>query len=143
MQTITYKNLIDTYFSDSARIFTEFFITTSFKIDEKYTLFPNIEAIYKNLIRKFDSFSTEFSIYDEDMLESLIDNTEIISYNLRSTVYHLESIKIPSYIGNICNKIHGTQQMTQMVKLLLTFAGVFGNRNKNCLWEWVRLRQMR
>ena len=135
MQTITYKNLIDsTYFSDSARIFKVNFLSpTSFKIDEKYTLFPNIEAIYKNLIRKFDSFSTEFSIYDEDMLESLIDNTEIIGYNLRSTVYHLESIKIPSYIGNICIKIHGTQQMTQIVKLLLTFAEYSGTGIKTAL----------
>ena len=135
MQTITYKNLIDsTYFSDSAKIFKVNFLSpTSFKIDEKYTLFPNIEAIYKNLIRKFDSFSTEFSIYDEDMLESLIDNTEIIGYNLRSTVYHLESIKIPSYIGNICIKIHGTQQMAQIVKLLLTFAEYSGTGIKTAL----------
>lgn len=67
------------------------------------------------------------------MLESLIDNTEIIGYNLRSTVYHLESIKIPSYIGNICIKIHGTQQMAQIVKLLLTFAEYSGTGIKTAL----------
>jgi CRISPR-associated endoribonuclease Cas6 len=135
MSNISYKQLIDnTYFANASDLIKVYFNTpTSFKIDGRYIIYPNIASIYKNLIRKFDTFSNEFALYDEEMLESLIDNSVITSYNLRSCSYSLESVRIPSFTGMITLKIHSSAQLAGLARLLFGFGEYSGIGIKTAL----------
>lgn len=135
MSSISYKSFIDkTYFGEPSDFIKIFFNTpTSFKIDGRYIIYPDIASIYKNLIRKFDAFSTEFSLYDEDTIENLINHSTITSYKLQSTSYSMESIKIPSYTGWITVKISASQQLSNLAKLLLCFGEYSGIGIKTAL----------
>ena len=131
----SYKDFIDdTYFSDAGRIFKIYFNTpATFKINGRYSIYPDLTEMYKNLIRRFDAFSDGFSLYDEDMLDTLISSTNIIGYKLKSTVYHIESIKIPSFIGYLIIRVSGTAQTAQIAKLLLKYSEYSGVGIKTAL----------
>ena len=68
-----------------------------------------------------------------DMLDTLISSTNIIGYKLKSTVYHIESIKIPSFIGYLTIRISGTAQTAQIAKLLLKYSEYSGVGIKTAL----------
>lgn len=135
MRSMSYKNLIDkTYFGETSNFININFNTpTSFKVDGRYIIYPEMASIYKNLIHKFDTFSNEFSFYDEDTLESLINNSIITSYRLRSTYYSMESIRIPSYIGRITLKLNASAQIAKLAKMLFCFGEYSGIGIKTAL----------
>ena len=105
----------------------------SFKNDGRYMIFPDIGMMYSNLMRKFDKFSGEYSMYDENMFRSLTEKTAVSSYNLRSTAYHLESIKIPSFIGRLTVRNGGPTQLGNLVRLLFAFGEYSGVGVKTAL----------
>ncbi|MCD8180960.1 MAG: CRISPR-associated endoribonuclease Cas6 [Firmicutes bacterium] len=135
LSTMSYKSFIDkTYFSPPPRSITVFFNTpTAFKENGRYVIFPNMGAIYKNLIRKFDAFSTEYSIYDEETLESLTEMSNIFSYKLQSTAHHMESVKIPSFTGRISVGTGGRGQLASLACLLLSYGEYAGIGIKTAL----------
>lgn len=135
MQSISYKKFVeDTYLSESGRTFRIFFTTpTSFKINGEYMIYPLISEIYKNIIHRFDSFSTGFKVYDETTLNTLIDNTAVIGYNLRSTSYHLESIRIPSFTGSLTVRVYKTTQLAQLANMIFKYAEYSGCGIKTAL----------
>lgn len=135
MNSITYKHLIDnTYFSEPLDFIKIYFNTpTTFKANGSYTIFPDIEMIYKNLIRRFDMFSNEFSLYDENTITELTEKSIISAYKLQSTSYSLESVRIPSYTGWISIKVKGSQQLAGLMHLLLKFSEYSGIGIKTAL----------
>ena len=42
----------------------------------------------------------------------------IVGYNLRSRTFHLEGIRIPSFIGNITIRIGGNKQFVNLINML-------------------------
>lgn len=132
---ITYKQFIEnTYFGKTFDLITIYFNSpASFKIDGKYINYPNLSLIYKNLIHKFDTFSNEFSLYDEDMIETLVNNSYVTSYKLKSTYYGVESVSIPSYVGQMTVKINKSAQIANIAKLLLTYGQYSGVGIKTAL----------
>lgn len=135
MSSMSYKRLIETsYFGEVSRFACIKFKTPcSFKNDGKYMIFPDVGMIYSNLMRKFDEFSGEYSMYDGNMFRSLVEKTAVTSYNLRSSVYHLESVRIPSFMGKITVKNSGPAQLGNLVRLLFAFGEYSGVGVKTAL----------
>ncbi|MCD7854562.1 MAG: CRISPR-associated endoribonuclease Cas6 [Clostridiales bacterium] len=135
LKSEAYKDFIEnTYFSEVPENIKVIFKTpAAFKISGRYIIYPDIELIYKNLINKFDGFSDEYSIYDEETLESLIQNSFISSYNLQSTVMHMEGVKIPSFTGWINIKISKKTKLGALANLLLSFGEYSGIGIKTAL----------
>jgi CRISPR-associated endoribonuclease Cas6 len=135
MNCISYKKLIDTtYFGNEPKfICVRFRTPVSFKNEGRYSIFPDMSMIYKNLMRKFDTFSNEYSMYDEEVMKSLVEKSIISSYDLKSTVYHLESIKIPAFYGKITIKNNGAAQLRNLAGLLFKFSEFSGIGIKTAL----------
>lgn len=91
----------------------------SFKTNEQYAIFPTSELILKSAVLKWNSFSKEIAIEDEDAVRQLIENTRIIDYKLQSCQYHIKGIKIPSFIGYIGLSIRGPEPMKALFNLLI------------------------
>ena len=135
MNSISYKQLIDDFYSQDAPKYqpVRFLTPTSSKKNGMYMIFPDLASIFGSLIRKFDAFSGEYTMYDEDMFRSILENTDISSYELRSTVYHMESVKIPSFMGRITIKNNGPSQLGRFIRLLLKFGEYSGIGIKTAL----------
>jgi len=50
----------------------------------------------------------------------------VIRYDLKSVSFSLEGVKIPSFIGKITIKLHGTDTMANFVNMLFEFGEYSG-----------------
>lgn len=126
---MSYKDLADMYYAgrDFSRVIKLRFLTpTSFKSGEEYMLFPQISNIYKSLVNKWNTYSDVIALDDSDALEHLIQHTKMVGYNLRSTSFHLEGVRIQSFIGSIKLYISGPEILVRLSNMLFDFGSYSG-----------------
>lgn len=125
---VSYRDLIEKYyFSDSGRIIKIMIATPcSFKQDGRYVYIPDMRLIYQSLMKRFDAFSSNDSIWMEEALEDLTGYTAIIGYNVRSTYFSLEGVRVPAFQGNLTLKLHGPQQLVNLAHLLFRYGEYSG-----------------
>ncbi len=126
-----YKNYIEE--KNSRYIDIEFLTPTAFKKDNRYVNYPDKKLIFSNLIKRYDLFSEITKIYDEKLIKEFNDKSEIVKYNLRSTYFYLEGIKIPSFKGRITLKIGGSNVLVNLSNMLLEFGEFSGVGIKTAL----------
>ena len=115
------------YFHVGTRYLTLHFRTpTAFKQQGNYVFYPDIRLIFQSIMNKYDAVAEQSSIFSEEVLEQLVKNIYITSYQLRSTKFCLEGIKIPSFIGKIRIKVNGPQMLVNLVNFLLVFGQYSG-----------------
>lgn len=129
LEMVTYENLIARNYLINEQhnyITIRFNSPTSFKSQGNYKIIPEIDLMYKSIIQKYNEFSTDYEINDQDVLNFIIENTNIIDYNLKSVRFNMNNFRIPSFIGNIRIKIKGTEASKNLIHLLLDFASYSG-----------------
>lgn len=128
IETTTLDELLkEHYFTDGDRFIHLAFITpTSFKSQGEYQFFPDLRLIYQSLMHKFDHVSEESKIFDEEVLQHLTEHSVITRYQLKSTLFHLERVKIPSFTGKITIKVNGPQSLVNLANLLFRFGEYSG-----------------
>ena len=129
IKPISYKDFANEFMVNneaSKKIVVKFITPTTFKSQGDYIIFPQIHNIYTNLLSKWNTFSKEVSLQDEDTQNHLISHTNMIGYNLRSTKYHMESIKINSFMGEACFYVKGPLMLVSIANLLFEYAKYSG-----------------
>lgn len=126
---ISYQNMINKYyFGECSRYVRIRFTTpTSFKRAGNYVFYPDMSLIYNSLMNKYDTFAQGATIRTEEILEQLVEYSEIAKYNLRSVMFHMEGVRIPAFMGEVLVKIKGPQPLVNLIHLLLqygTYSGV-------------------
>ncbi|SFE94265.1 CRISPR-associated endoribonuclease Cas6 [Peptostreptococcus sp. D1] len=111
----------------------KFTTPTTFKKSGKYIFYPDIKCIYQSLINKYNSSNNEDQTDYEDLLEDIVNNTEIIGYNLRNKFFYLEGIRINGFSGTIKIKISGTQTLVNYANMLFRFGCYSGIGAKTSL----------
>lgn len=127
--TFSYQDFIDQYYiGECPRYITIRFRTpTAFKQNGRYIFYPDLQLIYKSILGRHDSFSSIGEFQDDSFLEQLLQHSEIIRYDLRSTSFSLEGVRIPAFTGKITLKLHGPQPMVNVIHYLFhigEFSGV-------------------
>ena len=124
----TYEDLFkECYFKNDSRYIEVRFLTpTAFKQNNRYQFFPGIKLIFQSLMMKYDASSCENVIFDEELLKHFEENLEIVSYNLRSTSFFVNTNKIPAFTGRLVFKANGPMQMANLAYLLLRFGAYSG-----------------
>lgn len=108
------------YFCNYDHLFTIRFLTpTAFKSNGKYQNYPTIRWIIQSLMNKHDSLESENEIFDFEVLEKLEEDCSIIKYNLRSTMFSLEGIRVPSFMGSITILVKSGQSVVNLINYLL------------------------
>lgn len=122
------RELIRTFYEEKCSKYLEltFCTPTSFKRDGKYVIYPDLELIYGSLMRKFSASSEEFTMVDEDTLQSLTEGSEIVRYRLQTMAFPLEKVNITGFTGNICIHIKGPETMARYVRMLFEFGEYAG-----------------
>ena len=90
---------------------------------EKVYIPIEIDSIKNNdeIIKKMEN-----TMHDEDTLEQICEHAQVIRYDLKSVSFSLEGVKIPSFIGKITIKLHGTDTMANFVNMLFEFGEYSG-----------------
>ena len=117
----TYDSLISKNYLTKEKnnyITINFKTPTAFKSYGQYIFYPDISLIYKSIIRKYNEFSRDYEIDDEEVLNFIVENTKVIDYKLKSTRFHLAGNKIPSFIGNVRIKIIGPETNKNLINSL-------------------------
>ena len=135
MSELTDKELSSQFYQEDAprTISLQFLTPTAFKIDGRYVFYPDIRSIYLSLMNKYDAASKAGSMKDEDALELLCRNTSLFRYDLRSTLFSMEGVKIPSFVGKVAFRMHGAQTMTNLAQMLFRFGEYSGIGIKTAL----------
>lgn len=128
LEELSGKTLMDAFYRlDSSPYIQIHFITpTAFKQQGRYLFYPDLRCIYQSLMNKYDASLRDESMADEDTLEQLVQNSEIIRYDLKSTGYQMGAVQIPSFIGKITIKVSGTKTMANFANLLFRFGEYSG-----------------
>lgn len=127
-QELSDSNLAKSFYQEQAGkyIMLQFVTPTTFKHDGRYVNFPDVHRMFSNIMKKFDAINPDEKMYDEDTLEQLVEHTVMSRYELRSTVYSLEGVRIPAFIGKITLKMCGSQTMINFANMLFDFASYSG-----------------
>lgn len=122
------KELLDEFYSDHCEHYLnlEFLTPASFKSNGRYIIMPDMHYIYQSLMNKYSAASAEIDMYDEETLEQLAGSSEIIRYRLKSALFPIEGVKIPSFMGEMGIKIKGTDTMARYARLLARFGEYSG-----------------
>ena len=122
------SDLAKTFYNEQASkyITAQFITPTAFKQNGKYVNHPDIRAIFSSLMKRYDAVNTDESMCDDDTLDQLVEKTTISRYNLHSTVFCLEGVRIPAFLGQITLRIDGSQTMANFAKMLFQFGTYSG-----------------
>lgn len=112
--------------SENINIFKINFISpTSHKSSGEYDIFPDIEKLFRSIMRNYDSFNYD-NMYDGEALDQIVECTKIIDYRLKSTRFHLENTRIPAFRGMIILKVKGNIHFKKLIKFLLKYGEYSG-----------------
>lgn len=125
----------DIYLNEQARrkVWLHFLSPTTFKIDGRFVIWPSVRHVFQSLLSRWNSFYSVVSLQDDDLLDHLIDHTEIISYKLKSTSFGLEGVKISSFKGDVCFLVRGPNDLVRIANLLFAFSNFSGVGAKTAL----------
>lgn len=104
----------------------------SFKQNGRYINHIDLEMMFNNLIRKFESFSN-IELNKCELIEAINKNVEISEYKLRSTYFHVEGIKIPAFTGTFTLKMKNYRELNEMVNALVDYGEFSGVGIKTAL----------
>ena len=119
LKNIFYNEDHDGYFQ------LRFLTPTAFKRRGEYLFIPDLFCSYQSLMNRYDSVGNE-GFHDEDALQELAQRSRIIRYDLRSTVFSMEGVRIPSFLGKVTIKLDGTMTMKRFAHMLFRFGEFSG-----------------
>lgn len=128
IKTVQKKDLLEEFYSDVCDRYLnmEFLTPVSFKSGGMYVNMPELRFIYQSLMNKYSAASDDMDMYDEETLEQLVKCSRVTRYKLRSALFPLEGVKIPSFVGEMCIRVTGTPTMAKYARLLTRFGEYSG-----------------
>lgn len=123
-----YSDMVKKYYLQNHKrmLKIRFLTPTSFKQDGRYCIFPSVRLIFQSLMLKFDKAATDMEVFSKSVLENFEEYIEISGYKLRSTFFHLEGVRIPSFMGEITLNINGPAQLVNLAHMLVFFGTYSG-----------------
>ena len=105
--SIQKKSYEDLFLEATERKRIKLISPTSFKSDGIIHIFPNISTLISGVIAKINQHSETAELEDKKIVSELLEKVYIKDYNLRTKIFHLESIKIKGFIGTMDLAIKG------------------------------------
>ena len=105
--SIQKKSYEDLFLEATERKRIKLISPTSFKSEGVTHIFPNISTLISGVITKINQHSETTELKDKKIVDELLEKVYIKDYNLRTKIFHLESIKIKGFIGTMDLAIKG------------------------------------
>lgn len=135
--TYQVNQLIDEFFMEDnePKRFVNIQIMTpmSFKSQGRYDIFPDVRKFFRSIMLQFDAFFESYKMHDHDTLDYIMKQVTIVDYRLRSTRYHLEGVRIPSFIGAMTLRLSGPDHFKRLLLFLIHIGSFTGSGIKTSL----------
>lgn len=124
LEETSYKEIIEEVYNSKNTRYINFNFKSpvSFKSRGEYINFIEPYMIYNNLSKKWDYFSKNYKLRNNEVFDLITKSTEVWEFNVRSTKFNLSKAKIPSFIGNIKLKINCNVELCRIIKILELFS---------------------
>lgn len=125
----TYKEFADKIFLQEDRkniINVKLLTPATYKSNGEYQMFLQVSALYYSAYNKWNMFSDEISLADEEVFQHIIDYSKIIKYDLKSYKFGLEKVALNSFIGDMTILLKGPKELALISNLLLEYAKYCG-----------------
>lgn len=125
----TFEQLADNYFrSEDVPYGTDltFRTVTSFKRDGGYVIIPEMYLIFQSLLNKWNTYSPDIKLKEENLENHLADACRIVKYNLHSEAFYIEKKKIYGFSGQMRILFHGNDLVKRVLALILSIAPYAG-----------------
>ena len=119
--SIQKKSYEDLFLEATERKRIKLMSPTSFKSDGITHIFPNISTLISGVIAKINQHSETAELEDKKIVNELLEKVYIKDYNLRTKIFHLESIKIKGFIGTMDLAIKGEDRTLANILNFLIF----------------------
>ena len=99
----TYSEIAKSFLGDTKeykKIDIHFITPTSFKVNQEYAIFPDIEKMMRSFLKKWNAFSTSDIYDDEELFQSTCANLYVADYRMRLQRFYLERTKVPGFQGD-------------------------------------------
>lgn len=117
----------------SRNVDIDFITTTSFKKNGRFVIMPELYLIFQSLMNKWNAFSMDNKIEEDDLAIILAEMCEIYKYRLSSKVFSVDGKNIYGFAGEMSIRIHGNDMVKRIILLLLNFAEYSGVGTKTAL----------
>lgn len=104
----------------------DFITPTAFKSSGNYIILPTLRLIFQSLAKRFDTF---FGIDDnnyDDLLGDIDKYVRATDYELASSSFSLEGVRIPSFKGSITLRVKAPSELRSYIRMLCRFAEFSG-----------------
>ena len=125
----TFETLADNYFrTEGVPCGTDltFRTVTSFKRDGSYVIMPELYLIFQSLLNKWNAYSPEVKLQEENLEKRLADACKIVKYNLHSEPFYIEKKKIYGFSGQMRILFYGNDLVKRVMALIFSFAPYAG-----------------
>ena len=135
-QEITYEALADAIFPQSmaprgAELSCR--TTMSFRQEGQYVLWPQLPLIWQSLLNRWNAFSPQIKLEEQQLADSLAGFSRITKYQLRSQAYALEGQNLYGFYGSMRLRFFGNDMTNRVLGLLMAFAPFAGIGIKTAL----------
>lgn len=111
----------------------KFVTPTTFKSSGEYVLYPTVDLILKNLMKRYCAFFDNIQTDENMLIEKIIPYTKIVTYSLKSIDYPMKNTKIPSFIGELEISTSVKDSNLKFLTELICFANIAGVGIKTAL----------
>lgn len=103
-----------------------FVTSTSFKVNQAYAIFPDIEKIMRSFLKKWNAFSSSDVYDDEELFQAMCDNMYVAEYRMRLQKFYLEKTKIPGFQGAYTLICKRNMILSNLAAMLCYFGAIAG-----------------
>lgn len=125
---LSYQELSDYFYNerDSTTFTIRFDSPTSFKSQGDYSIFPSMRLIFQSLMQKYSRLVEGKSEIDEELLDFLVSQSRLTSYQLKTHYFAIHKVKIPAFRGSITFRLSGAKTLKSYAYMLLAFGEYSG-----------------
>lgn len=99
---------------------------TSFKSQDAYQPFPDLERMFQSLLKRWNTFSTTYTFKAPDLAKELCQATTLVDYQVKFKPYRVERTKIPAFIGYYTVRFKKNHSLASLAMLLLFYSQFTG-----------------
>ena len=132
----SFSDIEETYWGSAKRIHhidMTFLTSTSCKTQGNYAIFPKPHLIFKNLIKKWNTFSDASCMEEERMADHLAMQMDITDYQLHMHPFSLEGRRIRAFRGKVRYGLFKNDAASRLAATLADFANYAGTGMKTSM----------
>lgn len=100
--------------------------STSFKSQNAYQPFPDLERIFQSLLKRWNTFSNSYTFTAPDLAKQLCQATTLVDYQVKFKPYRVEKTQIPAFIGHYTVRFKKNHSLAPLAMLLLFYSQFTG-----------------